>query len=1095
MINKKLLAGLLLASVIGLASCTKANGPSITTGTTTTIPTTGTTTVPTTVPTIVPTEVPTIGTTNIPTTEIPTTGVELGDVLVTAYAGLQESAFVEFDNVLSATGYNIYLKGKKYIDFTLLNEKNAYISDTNTGKRLDLIGLEAGNYSIKIVPKINGVEHINAASVCSVVVDNYDRSGYAHFNYSDGVGAYKDNGTLKDNAIILYVTDENKNSIELSYGGTTVTGIGNILNTAGMDTGGGKNSKGGRANTNDDILKKLADNNIPLVVRFVGTVSNSGLYKQGTFAAASKPLINGLTIYDSIDDGGSEGDNGHMARMKSAYNVTLEGIGAGAIIDGWGFHFMCSTSDKGTNRGTSFEVRNLVFINTPEDAVGMEGTQGILGSDGVTVTGASSTSSDILGSVERCWVHDNEFYCPSISGPAEGDKAEGDGSVDFKRGQYFTCSYNYFEGCHKTNLVGSSDSSLQFNLTYHHNYWKNCGARGPLARNANIHMYNNIFEGQNSYAMNPRADSYIFSEYNMFYKCKNPQQVKDGALKSYNDNFASIIGECNGTIVSSRNEAVANSCKFQYRNIDYSKFELDSKLSYIPTNNYKFETDFTELRKDVVLNAGTQGRINKTKETLTLSDWSIFSALGDVTPIEVGVPFESAPGKLAKTIYAFKVNTMFTINAQFAGGVLVNEAGEALLLEGGELGNLPAGTYAIQPVNFGNESFSAADFKEVKITAFSIVECDSEEYNRERIAEYNRLLSNIPAEIAYTDSCYNSIKAATDYYNSLGKLKEEVDYNTLKTAYDAYVSLGVSYVEGLINSIGTVTVDSGKAISTARVEYDKLMTKASNAEVSNYSVLAAAEELFVSYAVTSCINKINLIGTVTLDSKDAIKVARNEYDLLSDSQKANVTNYSLLTKAEAEYQVLFNVNNVDLLIDNVNVSSAESMLEVITSYNNLTAEEKALVNDKDKYSNICVTYTILLINNIGEVTSMSGEAITNADNMYQSLGDEEKALVTNYSVLVDAKNVYSTLIIEYTIGWNSKTEALSGKFGTTISGFTYVCNKFDNGAMCVKKSEDHYLKTPELNGINATITITAYIVDTSKEDTLEVVCYYADGTS
>ena len=28
-------------------------------------------------------------------------------------------------------------------------------------------------------------------------VISYDRSGYAHFNYTNGVGAYNDNGTLK----------------------------------------------------------------------------------------------------------------------------------------------------------------------------------------------------------------------------------------------------------------------------------------------------------------------------------------------------------------------------------------------------------------------------------------------------------------------------------------------------------------------------------------------------------------------------------------------------------------------------------------------------------------------------------------------------------------------------------------------------------------------------------------------------------------------------------------------------------------------------------------------------------------------------------
>ena len=43
-------------------------------------------------------------------------------------------------------------------------------------------------------------------------------------------------------------------------------------------------------------------------------------------------------------------------------------------------------------------------------------------------------------------------------------------------------------------------------------------------------MYNNLFEGQTDYAINTRADAYIFSESNMFYMCKNPFRVDGGAI-------------------------------------------------------------------------------------------------------------------------------------------------------------------------------------------------------------------------------------------------------------------------------------------------------------------------------------------------------------------------------------------------------------------------------------------------------------------------------------------------------------------------------------------------------------------------------------
>ena len=239
------------------------------------------------------------------------------------------------------------------------------------------------------------------------------------------------------------------------------------------------------------------------------------------------------TDYDSNDYGGSVGDNGHMARMKSAKDVTIEGVGTDAAMDGWGIHFMSETSTTAAGLGKNFEVRNLTFMNQPEDAIGMEGVQ---------------EGSVITAPVERCWIHNNEFYSPSITGPAESDKAEGDGSCDFKRGEYLTVSYNYFEGCHKTNLVGSSDTSLQYNLTYHHNIWKGCKARQPLGRQANMHFYNNQFIGTTDYAMNTRANAYIYSEYNLFFMTKNPMDVRSGAIKSYNDSFSSCIGAMTGKV-------------------------------------------------------------------------------------------------------------------------------------------------------------------------------------------------------------------------------------------------------------------------------------------------------------------------------------------------------------------------------------------------------------------------------------------------------------------------------------------------------------------------------------------------------------------
>ena len=624
--------------------------------------------------------------------------------------GWFESAYAQFAPVSGADGYNAYYGQNGSwvkIDSSLIRTYSDYI-------RVDAVGLKAGEYKIKVVPTVSGSEKADLAMETeSLSVMAYDRSGYAHYNYTAGVGAYNDDGTLKKNAIVLYVTDANKDTVSVtSKDGTTVKGIGNILNSVGMDVGGGKNSKGGKANSNSDILRKLASDGTPLVIRIVGRVS----------------APEGLTQYDGVDYGGSEGDNGFMARMSGGKDITIEGIGSDAVIDGWGLHFICQTADYSKGYGKSFEVRNIAFMNVPEDCVGMEGQQ-----EGSTLTAP----------VERCWIHHCTFYAPVISNPAESDKDGGDGACDFKRGQYFTNAYCYYEGYHKTNLVGSSDTSLQYHLTYHHNYWKNCESRGPLARQANIHMYNNIFDNQTSYCMNPRANAYIFSEYNMFLNSKNPARVDSGAIKSYNDSFTSCTGSNGATIVTNKAEKVSSGNK-------YENFDTNASLSYIPSGDYIIQESIAEMKAVVLAYAGTQkadvvdpSEVNTSAipadrypTAAVVLDYSkslnktTVASSGTVDNIKFNISKFNADylglgGSASGRDIVFYVGTQVDITvSQYSGSsadtVLCNEVGEALLIGSGTV-RVPAGYYFIQSNLY---DVGSGKYKEAKISGLTIIAVD-----------------------------------------------------------------------------------------------------------------------------------------------------------------------------------------------------------------------------------------------------------------------------------------------------------------------------------------------------------------------------------
>ncbi len=411
---------------------------------------------------------------------------------------------------------------KKTEDTSYLKVDSELVRDYSGKGRVDIPGLSAGNYDIKITAG-NGTVY----SKENIMVKAHDRSGYAHKDYAQGVGAYKNDGTSKDNAIIVYVTDENKDTIEVSGYEDYGKGIGWLLNN------------------NQEFVKKLASDNRPLIVRFIGKVN----------------APQGLTVYDSYENGGTPGDNGNMCIIKNSKNVTLEGIGDDAEIDGWGFSFY--VGENYPNR-ESYEVRNLTFRRYPEDALGFQGYQ--------------AQSGVMHTTIERVWVHNCSFYPGYCENPKESDKKEGDGSCDFKRGQYYTMDYNYYNGCHKTNLVGANSKNMQYNMTFHHNFYENCGSRMPLVRQANIHIYNSYFKVdigdknvKASYIMSPRASSYIFSEANFFDSCKNPIDLSKaegsaGAVKSYNDIFFNTSEKNDATIVKNRNETVSSTCK--YANFD-----------------------------------------------------------------------------------------------------------------------------------------------------------------------------------------------------------------------------------------------------------------------------------------------------------------------------------------------------------------------------------------------------------------------------------------------------------------------------------------------------------------------------------------------
>jgi len=117
----------------------------------------------------------------------------------------------------------------------------------------------------------------------------------------------------------------------------------------------------------------------------------------------------------------------------------------------------------------------------------------------------------------RVWVDHNEFTSDISQGPDFFD-----GQVDIIRASdWITVSWNYFHDHWKSSLVGNDDTfrDIDFghlHVSYHHNYWRNEGTRGPAGRFGHQHVYNNLYEDFLYQALHSRSDNQMLVEGNVF---------------------------------------------------------------------------------------------------------------------------------------------------------------------------------------------------------------------------------------------------------------------------------------------------------------------------------------------------------------------------------------------------------------------------------------------------------------------------------------------------------------------------------------------------------------------------------------------------
>lgn len=376
------------------------------------------------------------------------TAVKAEQLTINAAKGWLESAYATWTPSASADSYNVYYSGEgitdRLVDTQLIRSYGSYY-------RVDVPGLKAGSYTLKIVPVSGGAEG-EATVTPAVTVLPHDRSGYAFYN-NHVPGAYKTDGTLKANAQVIYITENTKNTVTFKVQVANKGKDTDYLECTGFQA-------------ILDAFKKGYETR-PFAFRLIGQITDPSY------------TLNGDIVVD------------HNSRYVSC--VTIEGVGDDATIDGWGIRV------KGAS---DVEIRNLGTMNCDSD----EGDNIGLQQDN-----------------EHIWVHNCDFFYGHAG--SDADQVKGDGALDCKLSNYVTFSYNHFFDSGKSNLLGLSEKSTDYYITYHHNWYDHSDSRHPRVRYYSAHVYNNYYDGNAKYGVGSTLGSSVFVEANYYRNCPKPMMI------------------------------------------------------------------------------------------------------------------------------------------------------------------------------------------------------------------------------------------------------------------------------------------------------------------------------------------------------------------------------------------------------------------------------------------------------------------------------------------------------------------------------------------------------------------------------------------
>lgn len=285
-------------------------------------------------------------------------------------------------------------------------------------------------------------------------------------------------------------------------------------------------------------------------------------------------------------------------------------------------------------------------------------------------------------------------------------------------------------------------------------------------------------------------------------------------------------------------------------------------------------------------------------------------------------------------------------------------------------------------------------------------------------------------DVEYTDVFKEKIDNARDTYNFLNEEEKELitNYDILLVAEESYAAVDAVTIK--IEKIGDVQYNatSKGLIDSARESYDALNDYLKGI-VPNLDVLLTKEAEYKAfddqYHADLVVILINNIGEVKYNasSKELIDSARELYDNLNAEAKVLVQNITVLIAAEKVYDTMDYIKSLDNV--KYDTKSKETIDNVIKLYNELTDDQKALITNYQELVKADNDYkevdkVVIVITNLGKIKydEESLNKINKAKNSKNALSVDQQKMFPGSAteVLKDYDAAYETIVSFNVIG-------------------------------------------------------------------------------